>query len=73
MHIDLDEGDSQPYERIGTSPRSGVSRGGLTGEAPTSGTARGVAEANAAHNSTIQSKGKRIVTTVEKGIEIVEA
>jgi hypothetical protein len=44
----------------------GTSRGG----AATGGTARGGANASSSSN---QLKGKQIVTTVEKGIEIMEA
>jgi hypothetical protein len=41
-------------------------RVGLIGEAPTSGAAKGVAETGASHASVVQSKGKYLVTTVEK-------
>jgi hypothetical protein len=51
--------------------RGGAAMGGTSrGEAATGGTARGGANASSSSN---QLKGKQIVTTVEKGIEIMEA
>jgi hypothetical protein len=60
----LKKGPTITIDLEGDSEHQG---GGLTGE---TGTTRGVAEAGAVQS---KGKGKHIVTTVEKGIQITEA
>jgi len=57
IHIDLSKNDSIPDESVRAGPRSDATRGSAT---------RGVAATGATTTSATQSKGKRIVTTVEK-------